>query len=157
MNKKDLDRFLNKINIKSKTECWVWNGGKSNYGYGHFWYNGKTYGAHRMSYRIHNKNFPKKLFILHSCDNPSCVNPSHLFTGTHIENMRDRERKGRGDAAKRIGERNPVHKLKDSEVKDIIKKYSSNMSQTKIAKIFKINQCHVSRIINKLRRKNVTT
>lgn len=87
-------RFINKI---EKTDsCWLWIGAKNKVGYGYFQDKlTRNKYAHRFSYN-HFKGFiADGLFVLHNCDNPSCVNPDHLFLGTHDDNMKDAVRKNR--------------------------------------------------------------
>lgn len=77
--------------------CWNWQRQKEKGGYGKFRtaFNSKWYKAHREAYRHFYGSIPSGLHVLHKCDNPSCVNPSHLFLGTHLDNILDRVRKGR--------------------------------------------------------------
>ena len=94
------ERFWSKVNKREEHECWEWMGtvivrakGK---GYGHFHLGGsKKVSAHRMCYMLSIGRIPEGLFVLHTCYNPSCVNPKHLFLGTHKENMDDMVNKGR--------------------------------------------------------------
>lgn len=79
--------------------CWLWKGAKKKRGYGNVKVSGKVYSAHVLSWMLSNQSLPTRN-ILHSCDNPSCVNPAHLREGTHLENMRDMRRRGR--ASKRL-------------------------------------------------------
>ena len=92
-------RFWVYINIQSDEICWEWNGPKDKYGYGSFDYltvkrrvKGKS---HRLIWRQYFGKIPKNLCVCHTCDNPSCCNPHHLFLGTHKDNMDDKVRKGR--------------------------------------------------------------
>jgi len=87
-----LDRFNDKVN-KTDT-CWLWKASK-NKRYGNFSFNGKQIGAHRFSYQHFNGELIKGLVVMHTCDNPSCVNPSHLVQGTYKQNVMDMVIKGR--------------------------------------------------------------
>lgn len=92
-----LDRLLNKIKIDPTTQCWEYQGGKNNLGYGMIRDDKKMRTAHRVSYEEHNNTIiPSHLIVMHSCDNPCCVNPAHLSLGTRTDNVRDMINKGRG-------------------------------------------------------------
>ena len=98
-----------KKQLAKPSGCVEWIGSKNNHGYGCFWANGKVRKAHRVSYAIAFGEEPKDLCILHRCDNPSCVNPEHLFAGTHTDNMRDMYAKRRKETPKNFissGKRN---------------------------------------------------
>ncbi len=88
-----MDRFLNKI--KKTSGCWLWTGSIKQNGYGAFRYKNKTIYAHRFSWELHTGKIPNKKWVLHKCDNPPCVNPSHLFLGDHKTNCKDMCLKGR--------------------------------------------------------------
>ena len=78
--------------------CWIFDGSIRKDGYGHVRFTGKRYLAHRLYWIIFRGYiFDKNLHVLHKCDVRSCVNPDHLFLGTHTENMQDMMRKGRGN------------------------------------------------------------
>ena len=91
------ERFFKKVTVGDS--CWMWVGGKTKDNYGKFWL-GKTMKAHKVSYLIHCGEVPNGLCVLHSCDNPLCVNPKHLWLGTQLENIQDRDKKGRGNKGK---------------------------------------------------------
>lgn len=80
---------------RQKDNCWIWRGAKNRRGYGHICRNGKRIQAHQASWEIHFGPVPRGLWVLHKCDVPSCVNPSHLFVGTPKDNAQDCIRKGR--------------------------------------------------------------
>jgi len=75
--------------------CWNFTGHKTADGYGKVNYRGKSMLAHRVSYLIVNGRLPADLLVCHRCDNPSCINPSHLFLGTDFDNTMDAIKKGR--------------------------------------------------------------
>jgi hypothetical protein len=144
--------------IKDETTgCWVWQG-KSRSGssqlYGRIKVNKKAVPAHRFSWEIHNnQKVPNGMFVLHRCDNPECVNPDHLFVGTHQNNMDDKvakNRQAKGDCFKNRnhakGERNGLSKLTEQQV---IKIFQDQRSQRVIAKDHNITQAAVWAIKNK--------
>lgn len=108
------DRFFEKV-LKTP-DCWLWIGATNDVGYGQSFFNGKIVYAHRISFEIFNGHINKGECVLHRCDNPSCVNPKHLFLGTKKQNTEDMVKKGRD---KFIGERNGMAKLSWDDVNKI--------------------------------------
>jgi hypothetical protein len=94
----EIERFWSKVR-KIEGGCWEWIGGKNDEGYGKFNLNrnGGTVNAHRYSYQLNIGPIPKGMLVCHHCDNPSCVNPKHLFLGTAEDNAWDKENKNRGN------------------------------------------------------------
>lgn len=90
-----LIRLLNKIVINEKTDCWEWQGGTNNIGYGLIRDEHGMRTVHRVSYEQHKGPIPYGMCVLHDCDNPVCANPNHLKVGTHKDNTQDMIRKGR--------------------------------------------------------------
>lgn len=88
----NLERFWNKVDKDG--DCWEWTAYKHK-DRGMFRVGNRMYNAPRVSYTIANGNFSSNLYVLHTCDNPSCVNPEHLFIGTQDDNMKDMVSKGR--------------------------------------------------------------
>jgi hypothetical protein len=89
-----IKRFWKKVSKQRK--CWIWTGGRNRQGYGIFHFIDRDVKAHRFSYALHKSDIPDGMDVLHDCpekDNPSCVNPAHLYIGTDIENGRDRAEK----------------------------------------------------------------
>jgi hypothetical protein len=106
-----------------KTEgCWIWKASKDKNGYGIFrgMIGNVTFTkAHRFSYALHTGDMLEGMQALHTCDNPSCVNPDHLFSGTNADNMRDKANKGRSRAP--VGEKHGKAVLTERQVQRILK------------------------------------
>jgi len=95
----DISRFWSKV--KKTDDCWLWTGGLTKLGYGKFKCQGKTVLAYRASWIIHfgqikSDDSHHGTCVCHKCDNPTCVNPNHLFLGSMADNIKDRDSKGRG-------------------------------------------------------------
>jgi len=92
-NKEYLDRLKARIEV-NENDCWEWRGYKDADGYGAIRYKGKVVRTHRLMYQLAVADIGG-LHVCHHCDNPSCINPIHLFLGTHKDNMHDAMRKSR--------------------------------------------------------------
>ncbi len=94
--------FWEKVSVAGDNECWEWLGYKNQYGYGNFRAKGVLKLPHRYSYELVHGEIPAGMVILHSCDNPGCVNPAHLHLGTQRDNIIDTVKKGRNTRAGHI-------------------------------------------------------
>lgn len=113
------ERFHQKWIPEPYSGCWLWSGGVDGKGYGALWQDNKLQRAHRISWILHNGEIPNRLFVLHKCDTPSCVNPNHLFLGNQSDNTLDSIRKGRYSPLDNKGEKNPISKANERIIFDI--------------------------------------
>jgi hypothetical protein len=134
-----MERFWNKVD-KIENGCWNWTASVRKDGYGQFQLHGAPKSAHRVAWFFKHGRWPNDL-LLHSCDNPRCVNPSHLREGTHQDNMRDRSARGR--CARNGGEACGRAKLTAAQVSDIRKAAGT---QRAIAAAYGVTQSLVSQI-----------
>lgn len=120
----------------TQTSCWVWKKSKTKLGYGKASYNGKQITAHRLSFILNKGEIPLGLFVLHKCDNPSCVNPDHLFLGTQSDNIKDMHNKKRGC-------KQPNIKITDEMLYKI---KNSSLSQRELALLYNVHQSTISKL-----------
>lgn len=144
--------FEQKIAYEPNCGCWLWEAGAFSNGYGAFHLDRKVVGAHRFSYRLYVGSIPDGMLVCHSCDIPQCVNPDHLWLGSHADNTADMMAKGRGAlglirerVGSQTGEKHPRVKLTENEVLAII---DDGRLQADIANEYGITQSHVSRLKN---------
>ena len=137
-------RFFAKV--QKTSGCWFWTASCAGRGYGSFSIANRTIRAHRVSYLIHYGQIPEEMFVCHTCDTPQCVNPSHLFLGSHQDNMNDMVSKGRSPKTRRFGESNSNVKLSADDVQVIRDMAANNTPQKVIAAHYGISQPHVSDI-----------
>lgn len=130
------DRLLSHVVKNEASGCWEWQGSKRS-GYGRMIVGSRKDGtrrsdsAHRISYIVHHGEIPDGIEVCHRCDNRCCVNPDHLFIGTHQENMNDRESKGRNKP--QSGEKNGRAKLDKADVLRIREKREKGVPFQKLA------------------------
>lgn len=134
--------FWPKVNVVDKDKCWIWEGHTYKDGYGQCSYKNKKFRTHRVSYMLHNKFINKEILVCHHCDNPKCVNPSHLFVGTHRDNVNDKVAKNR----QLKGMNAPMAKLTDFDVFCIRDARSKNVSRVSLVTAFNITYMSISNI-----------
>ncbi len=143
---KYIDRFNIRINKKGPDDCWEWTRGHDKSGYGYF-YIGEHILAHRFAYELdHGWGSADGNLVLHSCDNPPCCNPKHLFLGTHKDNAQDRDKKGRSQRTK--GDECSWAKLTKDDILEIRKLLAEGVIQRRIAEKFKVSPatiCYINK------------
>lgn len=144
---KHASRFWAKVDIKLDTDlCWEWQAGKTEFGYGQF--KVKSYqgiNSHRVTWELFYGEIPDGLWVLHTCDNPACCNPNHLFLGTALDNARDKESKNRGN---KKGEHNSGHKLTQAQVVYVRLRYAKgDILQRELAAEMGVDPSVISRIV----------
>jgi len=141
------ERLLSHITIDQKTGCWNWNRYRMPTGYGQIGTEGsKPEMTHRVSWKLFKGPIPDGLWVLHKCDNPACVNPDHLFLGTHTDNMKDCVKKGRFRANIMYGENHPKHKL---TVESVLAIRKDARPQWRIAKDYGVCEDTIYKVKNR--------
>lgn len=114
---KRIARYWSHVDVRGPDECWHWTAFLDPAGYGRFSVDGKKRAAHRFALELRiERPVPDGVFACHTCDNPPCCNPAHIFEGTPGDNTRDMIAKGRSKGAAGVGTRNSHCKLTEAEV-----------------------------------------
>ena len=143
-----MKRFWDKVDIRGEDDCWPWLAFKDFKGYGSFSLGGKTARAHRVAYSLSHGPTLGRMHVLHRCDNPSCMNPNHLFLGTNTDNHADKEHKGRGNQPKGVDNTNA--KLSDGKVLWIREMLTEGMTHKRISDYFGVARQQVSMVASGL-------
>lgn len=149
ITEKDKKRFWDRVDASG--ECWEWTAGKNSLGYGKISIDAKNVYAHRLAYILAYGFIPNGLFVCHHCDNPGCVKPSHLFVGTQSDNLKDAASKGRIPQG-------TIHwnsRLVENDIHEIRRLHSLGVSQPLLAKMWKICQPQVSKIVYRVQWRNI--
>lgn len=142
------DLFWRKVEWGSESQCWNWKAFRDRDGYGFFKVQikgkGRNARAHRVAYLLFGGTLDPGMLLLHTCDNPSCVNPKHLVPGSNTDNMRQRSARNR--MKPQHGEANPANKLTDDLVRQILAVLAKPdpPSQKEIGRQFGVSQMTIS-------------
>lgn len=153
----EIKTFWSRVDIKGKDECWDWMGGvisRKKYPYGAFLFNGERRPAHKVAYEITYGAMPTFKIACHTCDNPKCCNPGHVYPGTHQSNMDDRKNRGRENRA--YGTRYSTAKLTDDSVRQIRSMYAGGgITHRQLAARFGVSGPRICKVLKGYIRKHV--
>lgn len=144
----EVARFWSKVAVRKPNECWEWQAGKYESGYGQFKTRGVGYKATRIAYSLSTGADPAEWNVLHTCDNRACCNPRHFWLGTLADNNKDRAKKGRSaiNIFPSRGEDNGRAKLTEEDVLVI---RASSLSNAALAEAYSMSDQMISRIRSK--------
>lgn len=149
------DRFHAKLRLEAETGCVLWLGKRDRKGYGRLKRGGKRRQvfAHRVAYELANGPIPHGMCVLHRCDNPSCVNPVHLFLGTVTDNDADKLAKGRQAKGETLSD-----KLTNRKVGEIRQRYAvGDITQQALADAYGVSQTLIGMIVRRAIWKHATS
>jgi len=145
------ERFRGKVNIlgpivrPGMTPCWVWTASTRGNGYGQFWDGKKCGPAHRASWEIFFGPIPDGQDVLHKCDTRLCVNPEHLFLGTHLDNMQDMVSKGRWAHGETCGR----SKRSAATIRAIRDLHAAGISQADLARNYGVTTGYINQVVKR--------
>ena len=134
------------VDVRGDDECWPWVGFHTLGGYGSTTVNGRARAAHRVMWEALHGPIAVGLVICHRCDNPPCINPRHLFIGTHADNHADRNRKGRQARGERMG----AAKLTDNKVREARRLHAAGETYHALGQRFGVDRKAIERAVKGL-------
>lgn len=145
----DLLRFELRVEPVPIAGCWIWTGVLDGHDYGKMWFRGGIEKAHRIAWQLFNGRIPDGAWVLHRCDTPACVNPSHLFLGDRVANMRDMAKKGRqvfqaNPWKVRRGDRAAAAKLSEGDAITILERLRRGEHGAALAREYGVSKCTIS-------------
>jgi hypothetical protein len=150
--------FWSRVDVKSESECWPWRLRRDGNGYGLFDVGPKcqrkTRLTHRLAYELTNGKIDLGLQVCHSCDNPTCCNPKHLFLGTNADNMRDMRLKGRSVGRKQ-GRSGLPRSMNDDQVRHARRDFGNGVPISSIAEMLKIKPQIIRHVVLRHTYKNI--
>ena len=148
-----INRFWSKVDRSGGPDaCWPWTGVRGPLGYGRIHSprpNRRNLHAHRIAWTMTRGEIPDGLCVCHSCDNPSCCNPAHLWLGTNAENTADRHRKGRSARGGRVGVVNSRARLNEDKVREIRFRVARGESQKAVAASLGVTDGMVNHVVHR--------
>jgi predicted XRE-type DNA-binding protein len=133
-------RFWEKVNKRGPNDCWLWTGATAGRGYGFLRIKGKRVQVTKFAHELFKGPVPKGMMVCHTCDNPPCVNPAHLFAGTSLDNVRDCIEKGRAAAN--------ASRLRAKDIPRIRVLDSMGETQREIARLYGVDQSTISHVLD---------
>jgi hypothetical protein len=137
-----IERLESHTMPEPNTGCWIWTG-FTFLGYGKIRVDGSSKLAHRVYYELIKSPIPSGMCLCHHCDTPACVNPDHMFVGSHMDNTRDKQEKGR----MKKGESTRASKFKNAEVNIIREAHSLGYTMIGISRYFKVTHKTIAKIV----------
>jgi hypothetical protein len=144
LTQKESQKFWSRVQIVEGDGCWLWTAGKTGSGYGAIRMHGRQCLSHRIAFEDAYADVPPGLKVLHTCDNPPCVRPDHLWLGTSKDNTDDMCAKGRNA----FGEDHPIAKLKCQDVENIRAMRAAGVSANAISEWYGVPYSSVAAIID---------
>ena len=133
--------------VQRTDKCWLWLGHKTDRGYGDCYFKGKLWKAHRLAWVLSGRTIPEGKKVLHHCDNPPCVNPRYLWTGTQQDNMDDCRERGRIRLHQvAYIKRDCSVKLTPTKVRQIRKQHASGITHVALAKIHRVATVTIQKV-----------